>query len=607
MAAHDSPTKPGVPKSKRVKESSVDPASPDSVVPKGTSSRKEVRVANGNAGVRGQQQPPQQPLQKEANGYVELAPAPTRMKNIVPVVAAKAVAASTTGGGKRTKTEAPKFLLLLYEILETEDNNVIRWAEDGLSLQILDPSIVTDKILPKYFNHTNFHSFQRQLNYFGFRKWTKSKTDICTFSHPYFRQNQPELLQLIKRKKAPRKTAPGDATTQDNAATTNVMVDSHALAATDASMAASATAAAAAAARRLLPLSPSGKRKLPDGSSAGMVVQLVSLSQLNSSALPMQALVNGGGKKKAKKSDKKPAMTATDATNTTAHAPQGEGMNGSVANMAERHPAFAGLPAHLLSAPGELMPVSIADYAKHQSANYGPNGSSSVSPGSSLPTLDIVRNRIIRRQQVGLSPNSAAASNAESFSTSTATFSQQQQVNGANVKAQQTTFAGKRPEEINASIPVVPTANGELSPAFSNSFSDPVDILLRIKKSQSSSEASSVASRAASIAMGMAPTSHDSAQGDARSPSNEQKDSIASLHNFLLGHSLYTNRLESQLKLAMDENETLRKLLDTKNREVESLLNERKMLQNENAVLIEDKNKLFEINRDLLAKLFPAQ
>ncbi|OQR89457.1 HSF-type DNA-binding protein [Achlya hypogyna] len=104
------------------------------------------------------------------------------------------------------KTEIPKFLLQLFDILEEEESSVIKWADDGASLQILDPGRATREILPKYFSHNNFQSFQRQLNYFGFRKWTKTKTYICTFSHPFFKKNEPDLLQFIKRKSVPKRT-----------------------------------------------------------------------------------------------------------------------------------------------------------------------------------------------------------------------------------------------------------------------------------------------------------------------------------------------------------------------------------------------------------------
>ena len=56
-------------------------------------------------------------------------------------------------------------------------------------------------VLPRFFNHQKFKSFQRQLNYFGFRKWTKTQSDTCTFSNPNFQQFSPEKAALIKKSK----------------------------------------------------------------------------------------------------------------------------------------------------------------------------------------------------------------------------------------------------------------------------------------------------------------------------------------------------------------------------------------------------------------------
>ncbi|OQR89931.1 HSF-type DNA-binding protein, partial [Thraustotheca clavata] len=104
---------------------------------------------------------------------------------------------------KKRKVGVPKFLRYLYQILDKEDPSIISWANSGTSIQILDTDRVAQYILPKYFKHSKYASFQRQLNYFGFRKWTKSQTNICTFSHPEFRQNRPDRLHLIKRKNSP--------------------------------------------------------------------------------------------------------------------------------------------------------------------------------------------------------------------------------------------------------------------------------------------------------------------------------------------------------------------------------------------------------------------
>jgi hypothetical protein len=94
----------------------------------------------------------------------------------------------------------PKFLRFLYQMLEMEDRNVICWSHKGSAFQIRQPDELAERILPKYFKHNKVSSFQRQLNYFGFKKWTKTQTNICTFSHPYFIRDDKEKLRMIKRK-----------------------------------------------------------------------------------------------------------------------------------------------------------------------------------------------------------------------------------------------------------------------------------------------------------------------------------------------------------------------------------------------------------------------
>uniref|UniRef100_K3WJA4 HSF-type DNA-binding domain-containing protein n=1 Tax=Globisporangium ultimum (strain ATCC 200006 / CBS 805.95 / DAOM BR144) TaxID=431595 RepID=K3WJA4_GLOUD len=113
---------------------------------------------------------------------------------------AAAFASGTTivsGGNGSSATvvcKVPKFLRSLYAILQTEDPAVISWVQNQelkpnrvTAFHILDMDRFEREILPKYFKHQKFASFQRQLNNFGFRKWTKTQSSgVCTFSHNCF-------------------------------------------------------------------------------------------------------------------------------------------------------------------------------------------------------------------------------------------------------------------------------------------------------------------------------------------------------------------------------------------------------------------------------------
>ncbi|CAI5710430.1 unnamed protein product [Peronospora destructor] len=79
--------------------------------------------------------------------------------------------------------KVPKFLRSLYAILQTEDPHIISWVENEdltpncvTAFHILEMERFEREILPKYFKHQKFASFQRQLNNFGFRKWTKTQS-----------------------------------------------------------------------------------------------------------------------------------------------------------------------------------------------------------------------------------------------------------------------------------------------------------------------------------------------------------------------------------------------------------------------------------------------
>lgn len=89
------------------------------------------------------------------------------------------------------------------------DSDIAAWSEDGNSFMIKNVEKFASTLLPQYFKHSNFSSFARQLNFYGFRKLKAEPTlsadydsrtaNNMRFFHEQFQKDKPELLQNIKR------------------------------------------------------------------------------------------------------------------------------------------------------------------------------------------------------------------------------------------------------------------------------------------------------------------------------------------------------------------------------------------------------------------------
>ena len=103
-------------------------------------------------------------------------------------------------------TDEPSFL--------EDDNNadLIQWSPDGKSFIITNEEAFSRKLLPELFKHSNFASFVRQLNMYGFHKKVglsdnsmraserKSKLP-SEYTNPFFQRGRPNLLWLIQKPK----------------------------------------------------------------------------------------------------------------------------------------------------------------------------------------------------------------------------------------------------------------------------------------------------------------------------------------------------------------------------------------------------------------------
>lgn len=91
-----------------------------------------------------------------------------------------------------------EFLYQLTKMLTDDNGEIIEWV-DG-RIKVHHPERLESEVLHKYFRHSKFASFQRQLNYFGFRKIAgKGKMSPCSYVNEAATSDIRSLL-LIKRK-----------------------------------------------------------------------------------------------------------------------------------------------------------------------------------------------------------------------------------------------------------------------------------------------------------------------------------------------------------------------------------------------------------------------
>ncbi|KAJ9073337.1 Flocculation suppression protein [Entomophthora muscae] len=99
----------------------------------------------------------------------------------------------------------PTFVEKLQTILEdSELHNLVSWNKDGQSFGVHDCSEFSQTVLPKHFKHSNWQSFVRQLNMYGFSKISDafhlSISASWEFRHPAFKRGRPDLYSSIKRR-----------------------------------------------------------------------------------------------------------------------------------------------------------------------------------------------------------------------------------------------------------------------------------------------------------------------------------------------------------------------------------------------------------------------
>ncbi|CAI1993736.1 hypothetical protein SEUBUCD646_0G01980 [Saccharomyces eubayanus] len=104
----------------------------------------------------------------------------------------------------------PAFVNKLWSMLNDDSNTkLIQWALDGKSFIVTNREEFVHEILPKYFKHSNFASFVRQLNMYGWHKVQDVKSgsiqsssdDKWQFENENFIRDREDLLEKIIRQK----------------------------------------------------------------------------------------------------------------------------------------------------------------------------------------------------------------------------------------------------------------------------------------------------------------------------------------------------------------------------------------------------------------------
>ncbi|KAK4481698.1 hypothetical protein RD792_012606 [Penstemon davidsonii] len=107
--------------------------------------------------------------------------------------------------------KVPPFLLKTYMLVEDPGTDeVISWNGEGTAFVVWQPADFSRDLLPTLFKHSNFSSFVRQLNTYGFRKVATNRWE---FSNDMFRKGQRDkLCQIRRRRKAKAKACSNNNT-----------------------------------------------------------------------------------------------------------------------------------------------------------------------------------------------------------------------------------------------------------------------------------------------------------------------------------------------------------------------------------------------------------
>ncbi|CAJ1968890.1 unnamed protein product [Cylindrotheca closterium] len=101
--------------------------------------------------------------------------------------------------GVETSIRVQKFPVKLYAILaQKEFNEIITWQPHGRAWKVLKPQAFESLVMPLFFEYSNYHSFNRLVNAWSFRR-ISSGPDRGSYYHELFLRGKPHLQKFMRR------------------------------------------------------------------------------------------------------------------------------------------------------------------------------------------------------------------------------------------------------------------------------------------------------------------------------------------------------------------------------------------------------------------------
>ncbi|GFH61714.1 hypothetical protein CTEN210_18190 [Chaetoceros tenuissimus] len=108
-------------------------------------------------------------------------------------------------------------LLNLIDTKEPQLASIISWQPSGESFKVRDKKRFVEEVQSLFFTQTNYTSFRRQLNLWGFKRiGDKYNEDCGAYCHPMFKRNDMYACRLMRR---PGKESSSQASSQSKSKT----------------------------------------------------------------------------------------------------------------------------------------------------------------------------------------------------------------------------------------------------------------------------------------------------------------------------------------------------------------------------------------------------